>query len=390
MGYKENYTEVTLPTNISQFGEIVTAEKDRVVEVKSIYGISAIRDITTENGSATVTNDGTVYKVTTTASGSDNAKLESAEIARYIPGSTGELGVGIRTDTTPTGSQELRWGYYDADNGFGFGIDSTGKYVFRRKDGTDTKFHQANSEWNVSPFHDLDYSNGAICQIDFTWYGYGIIEYSIYEVDNDGSQQTRTIIHRERVTGETSVANPNQPITVEVDNDGEAAAGEIEVGGRQYSVIGRYNPNRRVNGEIAEGVSASSTIVPLVTLRRKSSFQTVSVKVEGLDIITNNSILVEIRTNTSGLTNSSFGTPSNTTAAETAVEADTSATAVSGGEILWRGIFAGGSGNKQGISRVDTINFDFIRTNNVSVVARKLSGENDASVDCVFRVREEW
>ena len=59
-------------------------------------------------------------------------------------------------------------------------------------------------------------------------------------------------------------------------------------------------------------------MLPLVTFRRKSAYESVSVKTQGFDIITDTDLVYEIRLNGS-LTGESYGTPTDHTASETAL-----------------------------------------------------------------------
>ena len=80
-------------------------------------------------------------------------------------------------------------------------------------------------------------------------------------------------------------------------------------------------------------------------------------------------------------------TPSLHTAAETAVETDVSATAISGGIVVWSDLVVAGQANKSVFNSSD-LNFDLPQTQPVSLCIRTLSGTGTADVH--FRLREEW
>ena len=88
------------------------------------------------------------------------------------------------------------------------------------------------------------------------------------------------------------------------------------------------------------------------------------------------------------LTGASWGTPTNATAAETAVESDNSATAISGGtRIFGPALLNAGAGARGSDLRLD-IDFDIPEGSVVTLAATSLSGTNN--VTSAFSLREEW
>lgn len=390
--------EVIERARLGPFRERLVATKTILFDLKSVYGVSTLRDVTITEGSGAVTNAGGEFKLSTTANGADSATLESAEPGRYQPGTGAEAGIAVRRPTAPAGNQSLLWGYFDGQNGLAFGEDATGVFVLRRSGSTDHKTYQ--SSWNVDKLDGsgssgltLDMSDGTIFQIEWTWYGYGVINWEVVLEDSDGEQDV-IVVHRERVEGSVSIENPNLPVSAKVDNGGDATALDLFVGGRQFAVIGDHSPVRRVTSERRQNVTTGSAFEPFITFRRKAEFPSgvnnhVSVKVEGFDIISNVAAIFQIRVNAS-LTGASFGTPQEHSASETAVEADNSATALSGGEVIYQGLVDGGSNrNSQGLTTQD-FRFDFPAEQAVTFCMRKVSGLADADISAVFRVREEW
>lgn len=143
---------------------------------------------------------------------------------------------------------------------------------------------------------DLDLTNGHVFRFIFTWYGFGAIKYEVIAFDPDGRQFTITV-HTVRPTKETSIKNPNLPIRAELSSGNTDGDLKLYVSGRQYSVLGGYEPNRRVTGaRRLEEVTIGSTPTPLLSVRRKPEFLSVGVKLEGLDIMTNQPLLLQIRT----------------------------------------------------------------------------------------------
>lgn len=381
----------------SPFNEFRTASKTSLVELKSTFGLSALRDIQNTEGSGAVTHANSEFKLATTANGPDVAELRSAEAGRYVPGIGAEAGIGVRIPNPDSlsGSQQLDWGIFGADTGYGFGKDTTSLYVFRRGGGTTEKIRRSN--WNHDKLdgsgpsgYTLDLSDGHIFRITFSWYGYGVIEYRVVTT-NSQNEQIVTPVHREREKGSVSTVDPNVPVTARVDNGGTASSFEMFVAGRSYDVIGNYNPNVRSTSDERLNVTVSSSFEPLVSFRLKDARKSTPVKTDGFDVITDQSLVVALILDGS-LTGASFGTPSDTTAAETACETDTSATAISGGEMIWRGLLESGQGNnKIRMRQQDILGLRLPFDKKImSLVAKRFPGASDANVSSVARFQEEW
>lgn len=384
---------------LGMFNHVATAERTPIIELKSSFGQTVLRDITTTAGSATISNsvgDGE-YKLATTANGSDSAELQSTERGQYIPGSSAAAGLYIRLPQDMTGSQEARWGYMDDDDGVFFGQDSNGLFVQRRTGGTDqSKIRQ--SDWNHDVLDgsgnrdnpsglNLDLTAGSIYQIDFTWYGDGPFEFKVFLQDNEGRKQ-EVIVHRMNVTGELSVENPNLPIRAVIDNGGTATAANLFVGGRQFSILGRERPNRRINGEFRTLGSIGTTFLPVMSFRKKAAFVGVTATAEKISALADAQLRWQLRLNPS-LTNASFGSLTDTTASETALEVDTSATALSGGEILDKGLFSTSGGNKETLTQTNTLPQILPEQQPITLAVRTLSGTG-ATVDTTMTIREQW
>ena len=220
-----------------------------------MYGLSNLRDIVTVTGAGSVGSNNSEFQLTTIASGTDSAILQSSERGRYEPGYAAEAGIGIRLPVAPTGNQVVRWGVFDEQNGMLFGQNVTnGIFVAIRRAGVDTVIPQ--SSWNVDPLNGtgpsgetLNLANGNIFQIVYTWYGYGVIEFRVVLPNPTTLAQEVITVHRFSPTGQTSLADPNLPLRAEISNNGTAAAFNLFVGGRQFSILGTYNPVFRVTSE---------------------------------------------------------------------------------------------------------------------------------------------
>ncbi|WP_371017507.1 hypothetical protein [Pseudalkalibacillus sp. JSM 102089] len=391
------------PNVSSQFDELRIAERTPIVELTSVYGVSAIRDIVTTTGGGTVTNDATEYSVSTSTGGTDAATLDSALRGRYEPGYAGEAGIGIRLPSLPTGTQVTRWGLFDDQNGGYFGRNATDTFVAVRRGGVDTVINQ--SSWNVDPLDGsgpsgatLSLSKGNIFQIFFTWYGYGVIEFRVVLPDPTTLAQEVITVHRYSPTGETSFVDPNLPLRAQVDNDGTSSALSVFVGGRQYGIVGRYNPIYRVTSERRTVSGIGATLTPLISFRRKSVFpagsgraNSVQISLEGIQVISSLDVAYQVLIG--GTINGSFGNfptaNTNIPNTETALEVNNTATTYTAGEVVFQGATSGGSGVSRVVGMNELIDFTLPTNEIVTLAAVNLEG-GTATVTATFLLTESW
>lgn len=388
------YGAVTRPIlPISQFGEIITTERTPIIELNSSYGTSLLREVVELTGSGSVTPSGGELKLSTGATATSKAHLDSAEAGRYIPGYGAEMGIGVRVPTLPTGNQYAQWGGHDVteNNGFYFGVDATGLYVAVEDGGAVSKTYQSN--WNIDKLDgtgssgiSVDLADGAIWRILFTWYGYGQIIFG--KVATINNQQQFVPCHSVVPSGSTSIESPNLYVFAETDNGGDAENFDVYVGGRQYSIIGRYRPKFRYTSDIRTGLATSTSVIPVVSFRNKTAFLDRFVRVAGMELIpTTEDVIVELRINGT-LTNASWQTPTNHTAAETAVESDISATAISNGIVVWSELFEAGKKNDANTLTQEALDIELPQQQPVTLCVRTLSGTGTVTAN--FRVQEEW
>lgn len=377
-----------LDLSIDAFSQMQVPEYSPIIELKSVYGISDLRDKVVTEGGGSVIN--TLGEFICEGSGEgDIAQIGSAERGRYLAGLVGLPGLGVRVIDEPTGpNDDIRWGYFDDAGGFGFGQDENGVYTFLRDDGSDIVFRRQ-QDWVLDRLDGtgpsgltLDPSRGVVYRMPFVWYGYGSIIYSVLIATPTGDRLV--YCDAQRAESGLSVSNANLPIRLRVEGDCSAA-----VAGRQYGIYGRYEPNRRIVSDFSNVVTVSTTFLPLISfrLRDDTDFRSVSVKVAGVDVIATNDVIWQLRINTS-LTGASWGLPRSVADEETATEYDISATEMTGGLKIFEATSLGGRGNQSGSTRADVPNLDVPTNGQVTLCARSFSGDSD--VKSVLRDRQEW
>ncbi|WP_391204336.1 hypothetical protein [Psychrobacillus sp. L4] len=392
------------PNVSSQFDELRVAERFPIVELTSVYGISSLRDAVTTVGGGTVTNDGTEYILTNPVSGAASSILESVLRGRYEPGFAGEAGIGVRIPTLPTSNQIGRWGLFDSQNGAFFGVNSTGAFVAIRRAGTDLIFPQ--STWNVDKLDGtgpsgatLSLSKGNIFQIVFTWYGYGVVEFRVVIPNPTTLAQEVITVNRFSPSGQTSFVDPNLPLRAQIDNNGTATAYTLFVGGRQYSIIGKYNPEFRITSERRRISNVTSTLTPVISFARKTVFpagsgrtNSVQVDLEEINIIstTDLSYQVILGGTLNGLFVNFPTANTNIPTTETALLVNNTSTTITGGEVVFQGVTAGGSGNTNILASASLLDFTLPENAFVTIAVANIGGGGSNTVDVVFRVNESW
>ena len=389
----------TTPANATQFGESLVASRTSVLELNSSYGFSRFRDIQAVTGSGSVTDGTGTIDLATGTTANSSARLEASEIGRYVPGKGGEIGVNVIIPTLPTGNQFIEWGAKDraGDNEIIYGVDATGPYVALIRGGSQ-QFKVRQENWSADKLDGtgrsditLDLTKGNIFQIDFTWYGSGEILYSVVDrlTDAYGVRTQYPIrIHSYAPNGAPSLNTPNLTPFVRVDNGGDASNISVRVGGRQYTVVGQYEPKTRLSSDFRGSVgTTTTTVIPLVSAVRKSGFADRAINLNRVQAVVTQPHVLEVRFG-GALTGASFRTPTNHQADETAMEYDISATAITGGDVVAQTLADGGGGTNARLATGD-LNFDLPNGDIITLCARTITG-NGSIAASLLQLREEW
>lgn len=389
------------------FGNLQVVNKSTRLDIKSTFGISSLRDRVTVEGDGSVENPvgNSEYKLSLSTEGL--ARLRTVERGRYVAGITAEIGIGMRfSNEALNGNQRLRWGYFDDDNGMYFQKDKDDLAVVIMREGIEN-YKTRREAWNVDKLDGsgpsgmvFDASKGNIFQIVYTWYGYGAISFRIV-VANGGDQFVQTV-HTFAPNGQTSVKNPNLPITAELSNSDvtdpdNMSTTDAYVTGRQYSIIGDIaDTNVRITSPYALNVSVpdDGAFRSVLNLRRKTGYFGNPVRVSGVEVLTTSAVLYQVRLNAVDITeNDDFQGIPDTRQPETALEQNTSITTLNNnGIVLFTGfsVSSGGGGRGGGGAGIETRAFDQVLEENdvMSVCVRSFDG--DAEVSCITRFSEEW
>lgn len=392
-----------VPRNIGPFGAAASYELTNIFSLQSTFGPTYRRDIETTTNSGAIALDGGYIEVKTGTTTGSTAQLDTVERGQYQPGKGAEAGLAVNVVTPPTGDGVAEWGLGDGDNGAFWRLKGDGSVcvVYERATteqefcGSDLNGYRADE---ISPA-----SEAYIYVVRFNWYGVGGAQFVAYATHEGYAGTLRPLVaHTFAPENGLAMEDPNLPIFASVDNGATTTDVEIEVGGRRYDIQGKFKPETRISGEyrIGQTVTASGDpVTPLVCMRREDPFpeagrqNAVNVYIEGFGIETDEDLIVWFASvdDLADLTGESFGTPSQHSDGETAVESDKNSTAIANVEAVdgpW--LRAGGdTGNRSRLTSEKGRRIPFVSTNPTCLVAI-VPGGTDATVDSTVRVVEEW
>lgn len=355
-----------------------TAEYTPLVELKPLPGISPLRNLVVpEGGAITLVNgeieiDGSLEKTA----------LYSRKRGRYLPGVIGLAGIGVRIPDPSTGHYEF--GYGDGEgNRFGIEVDNGTWYTFIESDGN-RYYRNPQSSW-LDSVSDFDSTKGIILRLPFGWYGYLSVEFNIAYADRKEGDKIVTVDRSGHDNTGVSIVQPDLPVFAEADG------GVMYVGGRQYGVYGRYNPQFRITSSPSVSKSVT-TEEPIISFRVKNGVETkwrgVQALLEGVSIFADNATEWSIYID-GDLTGASFGALPSVPVTETALEIDTSATAVANGYRSFTDIVAGGStGNSVGSASQELGEINLPSGSIITLAAKSLN--TTSVVTAVLRLKEEF
>jgi hypothetical protein len=341
-------TVAATPLMTCPFNELRVTNRTPILDLKSTFTTSALRDnvITTSGGTvvdSTTTNTGEYMLATTTTVGSQ-AGLQSNERGSY-QGSFGlETMIGIRfaSATIPAGVQ-AKWGAWDLTNGYYFQYDSVNKLscnIMRNSAVTQiiqTAFNIDRLDGTGPSGVTLDVTRGLMYQITLSWFGYGAIIFSILTTDANANSLI-VPCHQYTLAGAASTQSPHQPIRVDLTNvSGNTAATGLYIAGRQIVMLGTFIPTKRLTGCSVAAKNYTTTITSIIAFRKKAGYLGFKCLFSGIDV--NTPVVSFLYVNTQcTVTAGAWGPPPNTLTTETALEINTTFTGSTRGTQVYAAI----------------------------------------------------
>ena len=274
--------------------------------------------------------------ISTSATGTDTARLRSALVGRYISQTLAQPGVGLNIDSSNIefdannrlslthgtiavgagwhagGSGGYGVGGGQLDDFFGFVFDETGAYAVLISNGQ----HLGNSpvpqsEWNFNSMDDSDRDNaifdpsdGYIFNFPYSWYAFGALNCGlIHPWDNQIHICHRFAVER------SSLSRPSVSPMVILDNGGTAQSLSVSLGGLEYGLYGsrgadvaeeRATETSRLNTSVGTQVTTTDNAVdpsaapgvPLVAFRRETGVRDLALRADEMVATADNDIYV--------------------------------------------------------------------------------------------------
>lgn len=384
---------------LDAFGRLRASNPESIFETTFEYDAQPLLFSSTTASSGTVAHNSNLVAVeltATTLSGS-SAILQSKQYFRYHPGKsqmivmTGNLGGAV------SGCRR-RIGQFDANNGFFFELDTVLKVSVRSSTSgvaVDTSVPQ--SSWNLDRMDGTGASgvtiNPSLQQIffiDYQWLGAGRVRFGfvvagrLHYCHEMNHANTLSTVYSRTATLPLRVECANTAVTLASTTLRFTCATVVSEGG----FINRGIVRRTSNGTTSKSVGGSGTLVPVLSLRKKTSMVNVPIKIEELQLlmstVDDGEMVVLINPT---LTGASWSDLSG------AAQRDVASTAVSGGTEVYgsyvRG--AGGAASTTSITGLlETANLilgsDLAGTSDIVTIAlRNITSASTAFASLVYR-----
>jgi len=346
-------------------------------------------------------------ELSTSATGSDTARIRSATAGQYrsqtlaVPGVGAAVTSGVSRDANnyvslDNGVVAIGAGWHDSSSGgwnvggtiqtfIGFKIDSEGAKAVLISDGE----HQAGSpvsqeNWSEDVLDDSGANrrnpsgqlftpeDGYIYNMPYTWYNQGALVVGLV----DKSMNKFLPVHQFEVDGEPSLDRPNLPTNVIVDNDGDAASTTVELGGMQFSRYGEGQELPTRNTQVSRFTSGSFIGTakvtnnnaldpqaepgsPLVAIRSEDQLDDTLIRVPKIVMDADADVYLyqwDEYDDAAALTGENFRKPKTVTSGESKLEVDTEATDYSPSTYTLRGVTKIEGGKKEVSLGVESTN----------------------------------
>jgi hypothetical protein len=403
-----NIVSFTNTVGTDAYGDLLTTSRTNVLDAHNTFGLTALRDTTTTSDDATVTKPfgAPEFKLAVTAGAGGEATLRTKKRGKYVAGNSADVAIAFRIEggsATFSAGQECAWGYFDDDDGYSFVYDDTGLNAVITKGGVRTStvnrvaFNGDQLDGTGPSGHTLDVTAGYMWKISFSS-GYNAVLFRIVLNDGFGNQVIQTV-HRYVPVGETAVDRLSLPISVALrqSSDAGAEARSAFVGERQYSMIGQvygFATRTTCPYALSRTIFQTADFVPILSVRRKTGWNGQVIRISSLDVVSNNECVFQVRVldDFTDLPGAVFGDVPDTVQNETALESDTSATAMTGGVVAFMGIVPFSSVTGRASTTVQHKEFDHPLEDDgqILTIAVKSTLVDTARVSVILRLSEEW
>ncbi len=343
---------------LDAFGRLRTSGPYTLFDSQNRYSINNkfYSNITGTGTVSFISNESSVLLSVTNG----NIIRESKNVFAYQPGKSLLILNTFVMDSSTTCTQRV--GYFNGSDGIFVERESTTGVVSMvvRNNGSDTKVSQAN--WNGNKCPGLNLAKAQIFWIDLEWLGVGSVRTGFVI---DGVFVTaHTFHHANKVTGvymKTAILPVRYEISGTSASMKQICTSVISEGGYDQK-LPLYTQIRGTTSATTVNMITAGVVYPIISIRLASGRFDSLVLSKFIDVVTTtNDLITWYLFLNPTLTNASWGPH----AISTIVEVDTSATATSGGSIIFSGYLT-----QRGTIQVPTSEIDFSigRTNLASDV----------------------
>lgn len=269
------------PFNTTTFGETRVANPYTIVDLVNKYDISSLEYGTAiaTGGSVTHQPNESAIRLTVTGTSGSSAKLRTNAFYRYQAGKSFRLRMSLYNSNAGNSNQVRRWGFFDDNDGLFFELNGTDFRLIRRTftSGSPVDNVILRSTWNGDKLDGegrsgvtLDIAKANIYEIQFQWFGVGIVRFFIngilvHELDN----QNTLIVPYMRTA--------QLPLHWEVVNTGASSAASLTYICGSVTVEGGQHPPYYVFGAF-NSIDKTVTVVevPVLSIRPKSTFNSIT------------------------------------------------------------------------------------------------------------------
>lgn len=337
-------------TSVDGFGRLRVGEPHTIFESYNRFGIANTRwnYITTGTANVSFANTEGCVHMTIGQGATDSILYETKKVFPYQPGKS-LLILMSTTFAEPKANLTQQMGFYGANNGVYLEQTGNTSYIVLRSQSSGTVTNNAvpQSEWNVDKFDGdgpsgltLDLTKSQIFWTDIEWLGVGSVRTGFII---NGSMYIAHQFHHANLGTSTYMTTACLPLRYEIKNTGVTTSNSVmrkicssvmSEGGYNQVTISRSVSNPITGKNLTNGIKN-----PMVSIRLRSGRLDAVVIPSMIDLygIQGTAFKFDIVRNVTSLTDASWQTLDDTSS----VEYDLSATAMTGGEIVYQGIFKG-------------------------------------------------
>lgn len=204
-------------SSMTAFGEMSVAQNTAQLGWGPFVTFNPQKIIQITNGTGTCTIIDNFGVVDTGVASDGQAKIRTVAAYSYTPW-IGAIARFTAVFTEPQANSVQLIGLGDDNDGWFFGFDGLSFGICRRVSGVNNWTYQI--DWSEDTKQAFDYENGNVFQINIQWLGYGMQYFSMEAYDGSGLVANVHKIDYVNNHPKTSVRFPSLPLMMEVKNDG--------------------------------------------------------------------------------------------------------------------------------------------------------------------------